>query len=188
MYSPRFIENGKQRLFGVLVCIALMTSHSSFAAAPFETAYQNIKKDVTQLRQDTKARTYRHSYEKLIRRFESFIKKYPKVARSDDALFMTAQLWDEMSRMSQLKVDREQAYRAYKQLRKKHPKSTLVDDALFKAAKLKVELESDKVGAMALLEQIVNMGRSRADFFERANAMKFGPSCPSPLTKRGRKA
>jgi N-acetylmuramoyl-L-alanine amidase len=172
LYSPRLIKNGKQRLVWMLLCVVLMTPYASLAAGVSETAYQSIKKDVTELRQNAKARTYRHSYEKLIRRFEGFIKKHPQVARSDDALFMTAQLWDEMSRMSELKVDREQAVRAYKQLRKKYPKSNLVDDALYKSAKLKVDLESDSVGAMALLEQIVNMGRSRADLFARAVALK----------------
>ena len=95
-----------------------------------EADYQTIKKDVSKLRNDPAARKLRHNYEKLIRRFERFSKANPNVARSDDALYVTAQLWDELARMSQLKVDRQQAARAYKQLRRQFPKSSLVDDAI----------------------------------------------------------
>ncbi|MBL90858.1 MAG: hypothetical protein CMH56_03490 [Myxococcales bacterium] len=137
-----------------------------------EADYQAIKKDVSKLRNDPAARKLRHNYENLIRRFERFNKANPKVARSDDALYVTAQLWDELARVSHLKVDRQQAARAYKQLRRKFPKSSLVDDALYRAAILKLDLESDRTGAMALLEQIVNMGRTKADFYPKALQLK----------------
>ena len=137
-----------------------------------ESAYRDIKTKVTALRADNKARRFRHSYEKLIRQFEGFIKKHPKTERTDDALFMTARLWDELARMSELKVDRQQAQRAYKQLRKRYPQSSLVDDALFKAAKLKMDLDADRVGTLAMLEQIINMGRSRADMYAQAQDYK----------------
>ena len=85
---------------------------------------------------------------------------------------MTARLWDELARMSELKVDRQQAQRAYKQLRKRYPQSSLVDDALFKAAKLKMDLDADRVGTLAMLEQIINMGRSKADMYAQAQDYK----------------
>ena len=72
--------------------------------------------------------------------------------------------------MSHLKVDRQQAAR-YKQLRRQFPKSSLVDDALYRAAILKLDLESI-AQALRPAEQIVNMGRTKADFYPKALQLK----------------
>ena len=171
---PRF-KGPTSKLGRAVLCCALALTFllpAESALAKIESEYLAIKNDVRELRQDEKARRLRHNYEKLIRRFEKFTKAYPDAARADDAMFVTAQLWDELARMSQLKVDREQAQRAYKQLRQRYPKSNLADDALFRAAKLNLDLAKDRKGALALLEQIITMGRTKADFYPKAKALK----------------
>ena len=86
LQSDRFCHRGTRFILSFFLVSSVCLSSAVSANDGAESAYRDIKTKVTALRADNKARRFRHSYEKLIRQFEGFIKKHPKTERTDDAL------------------------------------------------------------------------------------------------------
>jgi N-acetylmuramoyl-L-alanine amidase len=144
----------------VFLAVALMSATLPSHAVRAESgddAYLSVREEVGQFRENPSQRKFRHHYEKYIDRLRKIAKEHPKSDRADDALYVAAQLYDELYQVSLVGRDLEDAIAAYEQMATTHPKSNLADDALFRAATLKLEKLGDRDGARALLSRVVDM-------------------------------
>jgi len=135
-----------------------------------QKAYDKARDDVTAFRGDKKQRKYRHHYQTHVRRMRAVAARHPKSAKADDALFVAAQLLEELYDVSKVGRDLEDAVSAFEEMAQRYPNSNLADDALFQAATLRLERMGDREGARSLLRRVVDM-KAKADFRPRAREL-----------------
>jgi N-acetylmuramoyl-L-alanine amidase len=135
---------------------ATLPSHAVHAQSGSD-AYLAVREEVGKFRENAAQRKFRHHYERYIDRLRKIAADHPKDDRADDALYVAAQLFDELYQVSLVGRDLESAIAAYEEMASKYPKSNLADDALFRAATLKLEKLGDRDGARALLARVVEM-------------------------------
>ena len=137
-----------------------------------------LKAAVQKLRHAQPRETQREPYDKLIARLASFAGANRKGAKSDDALFVAAQLKGEIYELSRVEADRATAIDAFVSVADHYKTSNLADDALLEAARLC----SDKKRARALLVRVVGMG-SEADEHDAAADLLSELSADAPLVR-----
>lgn len=120
----------------ILLVVALALPSSSVRAASAEDAYQQARLDYFALRGDEKRRTMRHHWESVLERLDKSVAALKGGPRRCEALFNAGRAWHEMSDVSYLRSDREEAIRRYGRLVESCPRSPLADDALFHTAAL----------------------------------------------------
>lgn len=184
MRKPIANHRGKALIVAALHVSMLLAVPSSAGRDASGPAFDGVKKEVTEFRSDKKRRQFRHHYLKLVRQMRSVAAKHPTGARADDALYVAAQLLEELSEASRVGRDLEDAVSAYEEMAQRYPKSNLADDALFAAAKMRLSRMGDREGARALLIKIDQMGR-RADFRPQARELLARlPKAPAVKTKK----
>src|SRR5262249_44631381 len=94
-----------------------------------EESYQGARKFYYALKKDTARRKFRHNWLRVATKFETVETKWPQSPRAPDALFTAAQLQEELSRISQLDEDLNNAIADYQKLEDRYPKHHLADDA-----------------------------------------------------------
>jgi len=142
-------------LFPLTLIASSISTHARADAG--SDAYLAVREEVAQFRENTAQRKFRHHYERLIEKLTRVAKDHPKSDRADDALFVAAQLHDELFQVSLVGKDLQSAIDAYEEMAKRYPTSNLADDALFRAGTLKLERLGDKDGARALFVRITKM-------------------------------
>lgn len=177
-------RRGKALIVAALHVSLLLAVPSSAGRDASGAAFDAVKKEVTDFRGDKKRRQFRHHYLKLVRQMRSVAAKHPTGGRADDALYVAAQLLEELSEASRVGRDLEDAVSAYEEVAQRYPKSNLADDALFAAAKMRLSRMGDREGARALLIKIDQMG-GRADFRPQARELLARlPKAPEVKTKK----
>lgn len=153
----------------LLVVLALpLVGHAALDAG--EQAYREVRQDVSVFRQDAQKRRYRHHYLNLVRRLRQVAEHNPEGRRADDALYVAAQLLQEMHQTSHHPDDLAAAIAAFEHMAKTHPRSNLADDALFEAASLRWETTKDAEGARTNLNTLLALAGT-PDFRGKAKAM-----------------
>ena len=154
---------------GVPCCLllALVVAGSPARAGddPSAASFAALKQDVEALRRDPERRQFRHHYEALVAKLKKLHAQDPSAQKADDALFVAAQVTEELYYASRTPADRDAAVAAFTALADAHPTSNLADDALLAAARL----STDAAQAKALLERVVAMG-AKADLHGEAKA------------------
>src|SRR4051812_14798263 len=87
-----------------------------------EDAYQAARHGYYVLKDDARRRKFRHLWLKVIERFQGVAARHPKSARAPDALFTSAELLQDLSRISLLDEDLEDAIQTYTRLVDGFPK------------------------------------------------------------------
>jgi len=164
-------------LASLLLLVALLVP----AAAPAATeadAYAQARLDYFALRKDEKRRPFRHHWMQVIRGLDRGAEKL----RGDDrcgALFNAGRAWHDVSEISYLQDDREEAIKRYLRLVDLCPKSSLADDALFHAAEL--QQKRDPAGARRTLDRLLATW-AKGDRAAEARALRA--TLPAPKETR----
>lgn len=135
-----------------------------------EAAFQTVRDDVAAFRKDDKRRRFRHNYLRLVERLRKVADDHKDGARADDALYVAAQLLDELSQASHVGEDLDAAVASFESLAARYPGSNLADDALFQAARIRLERRGDRDGARMELERLLALEGTR-DFAPRAREL-----------------
>ncbi len=141
----------------LLAAVMLLAPPSSAGRDAGAVAWEALRAEVGTFREDTKRRRFRHHYERFAARMRAIAAKHPDSSRADDALFVAAQLTEELFRASRVGKDLEDAVAAYEEMASRYPESNLSDDALYMAARIRLEELGDREGARKNLERIGEM-------------------------------
>ena len=139
------------RPFAILLLLAALLLPAAAAAGEAE-AYAQARLDYFALRKDEKRKPYRHHWMQVIRGLDRGAGKL----KGDDrcgALFNAGRAWHDVSEISYLQDDREEAIRRYLRLVELCPRSSLADDALFHAAEL--QQRRDPAAARRSLDKLL---------------------------------
>jgi len=137
-------------LLAVLLLAALPRPARSDAG---ESAYREAREALLKLIDDEKAKRYRDRWERVIRALDASAKKVSRADLRCAAWYNGARAHAEMSKVSYLAKDREEAFRRYRSVADRCPSSNLADDALYRAAE--IYLERDPARARTTLEELV---------------------------------
>ncbi|MEK7850780.1 MAG: AMIN domain-containing protein, partial [Deltaproteobacteria bacterium] len=118
----------------ILISIFLVSSHSEASQA--SRAYQDAKREYSNLKKSQKLQRSRDNWLKVIKRYEGFVDEYPKDGRTDDVLLLMGDLYAKLYGVSKRGEDINAAIESYRTLVKKFPKSPVADDAVFKTGEL----------------------------------------------------
>ena len=155
---------------GLLLAVLALPHVGHAALDANEQAYREVRQDVRLFRKDSQKRQFRHHYLNLVRRLRKVAAEHPESKRADDALYVAAQLLQEMHEASHISEDLSAAIEAYEEMAAQHPRSNLADDALYEAASLRWKNEKDADGARQDLKTLLAM-RENADFKGKARTL-----------------
>jgi N-acetylmuramoyl-L-alanine amidase len=176
-------------LLAVLLLAAIPRPARSDAG---ESAYREAREALLKLIDDENAKRYRDRWERVIRALDDAAKKVSRADLRCAAWYNGARAFAEMSKVSYLAKDREEAFRRYRAVADRCPSSNLADDALYRAAE--IYLERDPGRARTALEEMVRrfpkgdmvpLARERLAELppasrERAVAKPEAPKAPAP--------
>ncbi len=167
------------RALALSLLFALLAPPAAALAGVAED-YQQARLDYFALRKDEKRKAYRHHWMDVIRRLDRGAEKL----RGDDrcgALFNAGRAWHEVSEISYLQDDREEAMRRYRKLADACPRSALADDALFHTAEL--QQKRDPAAAGQTLDKLL-ASWPRGDRAAEAKALRATLPAPKKEQKR----
>ena len=105
-----------------------------------ERLYESARKDYYSLLESDRKQRFHDSWEKVIRKFDDIVDKYPECSKAPDALFNMGVLYRKLYRKSWIKSDLEKAVETFRKVAKSYPKDNLADDALLAAAEILEEM------------------------------------------------
>jgi N-acetylmuramoyl-L-alanine amidase len=148
-----------------------------------EDAYQAARKSYYALKADAQRRKFRHNWQNAARKFEAVAQRFPKSDRAPDALFTAAQLFEDLSEISRVSEDLEEAMGDYRKLLEGHPQHRLCDDAALALAKI----ELDRLGEAGEARKVLACALEKYPHGDRAKEMKQViaslPAEPEPKPK-----
>jgi N-acetylmuramoyl-L-alanine amidase len=127
-----------------------------FAGTTAASLYQAANKSYVELSRNPSLIKKKDNWIKVIKQFDSVVKKYPNSAQAPKALFMEGKLYEQVYGYFWKKSDLESAINAYKGVVEKYSESPVADDALFRQAKLYETKLKDKKKAVELYRQTVD--------------------------------
>jgi N-acetylmuramoyl-L-alanine amidase len=165
----------------------VLTALTATAGAP-DDAYEAAKGEYQKLKKDEKRRTFRHHWLNVAKRFDAVATRYPKSERAPEALFMSGQLFSDLSRLSQNPEDLGSAERCWKKLIDGWPKHRLTDDAALGLARVLAERKDDPKGARKVLEQTVGNANDMKAELQKLLASLPATVEPKPEPKKEKEA
>ena len=105
-----------------------------------ERLYDSARKDYYSLLESDRKQRFHDSWEKVIRKFDDIVDKYPECSKAPDALFNMGVLYRKLYRKSWIKSDLEKAVETFRKVARSYPKDNLADDALLAAAEILEEM------------------------------------------------
>jgi N-acetylmuramoyl-L-alanine amidase len=148
----------------LLISLSVVVATAGVArAAPSgaDDAYQAAKDAYQKLKHDQQRRKFRHHWQNSAKRFEAVAARYPKSDRAPEAIFLAAELTNELSRFSQNGDDVEAAERGYRRLLQGWPKHALADDAALSLARLLADRGGGPLAARSVLEEAVGAAKDK---------------------------
>lgn len=156
-----------RRPYALILLISMFFATTAFA----NTLFRDINKEYLLFKGDLKAQKYRHNYEKLIVKFNLFVKKNPKDENAPVALLNAARLSEDIASITRSKDDFSAAKRAYLVVIGHYEKSLVVDEALFRAVGIILEIYKDNPGAVKLLEQFLSSDDANLKLYKRSHVL-----------------
>jgi N-acetylmuramoyl-L-alanine amidase len=124
------------------ILVSLLVSQLAWAESA-EDAYQSARKSYYALKADAQRRKFRHNWQNAARKFEAVAQRFPKSERAPDALFTAAQLFEDLSEISRVAEDLDEAVSDYRKLLEAHPQHRLCDDAALALAQIKLDRQGE---------------------------------------------
>lgn len=143
-------------LVGWLGPLASWLAPAGAAAAVAQTpadAYAEARQALLELMEDTKRNQYRDAWHRVIRRLDQAASALPAGDLRCAAWYNGARAHAEMSKVSYLGSDRDEAERRYREMADRCADSYLADDALYRVAE--IFLDRDPPRARAALEDLI---------------------------------
>lgn len=165
----------------IICCLSMLPAWGAQSNA--DEAYQLAKTEYQKLKQDEKRRGLRHHWLNVGKRFDVVATKHPKSARAPEALFMSGQLFADLSRLSQNSDDLSAAERSWRKLIDAWPKHNLSDDAALGLARLLADRRNDPKGARKVLERSMDVATDK-----KKEMQKLLASLPLPIEPKKEKA
>ncbi len=149
-FLPLF-QNGTNKTSRIAAAIlaAICLSYGYAAAAPDHSvaAYKKAA-DYYHRLMGAKKNVSRRELERSLEMFKAVYKKYPRAAKTPEAIFMSGQLHGDLYYRYQRKIDKENALTIYRILVRSFPDHPLADDALFNSAELRLK-DGNKLEALS---------------------------------------
>lgn len=165
----------------IICCLSMLPAWGAQSNA--DEAYQLAKTEYQKLKQDEKRRGLRHHWLNVGKRFDVVATKHPKSERAPEALFMSGQLFADLSRLSQNSDDLSAAERSWRKLIDAWPKHKLSDDAALGLARLLADRRNDPKGARKVLERSMDVATDK-----KKEMQKLLASLPVPVEPKKEKA
>lgn len=139
----------KTKLTVTIILLGMFIS-SSYAIAAIDPSLAPYKKAANYYHklEPAKKNVGRRELERSLEMFKSVYKKYPRSAKTPEAIFMSGQLHGDLYGRYHRKVDKESALTIYRILVRSFPDNPLADDALFNSAELRLK-DGNKVEAIS---------------------------------------
>ena len=144
-----------------------------------DAAYREAKESYQRLKGDAARRKLRHHWQNVAARFEKVAAKHPKSDRAPEALFTAAQLYQELSRFSQLAEDLASSVKLYERLIDGWPRHRLADDGAFALGRIRADRMGDVAGARKALKLAAQGGGDMA-----GDARKLLAALPQEVAPR----
>ncbi len=164
----------------IICCLSMLPAWGAKSNA--DEAYQLAKTEYQKLKKDEKRRGLRHHWLNVGKRFDVVATKYPKSDRAPEALFMSGQLFADLSRLSQNSDDLSAAERSWRKLIDAWPKHKLSDDAALGLAHLLADRRNDPKGARKVLERSMDDATDK-----KKEIQKLLASLPVPVEPKKEK-
>lgn len=172
-------------LIRALLIICFMTLPAWGAKPTADEAYEAAKSEYQKLKKDEKRRSLRHHWLNVAKRFDTVAAKNPRSERAPEALFMSGQLYSDLSRLSQNAEDLASAERSWRKLLDGWPRHRLTDDAALGLAQLLADRRADPRAARKVLEQTVDAANDKKKDMQKLLASL--PAAAEPKKERVKK-
>ncbi|MBL8924027.1 MAG: N-acetylmuramoyl-L-alanine amidase [Myxococcaceae bacterium] len=169
----------------LIICLSAFPAWSAKPSA--DEAYEAAKAEYQKLKKDEKRRSLRHHWLNVARRFDVVATKFPKSERAPEALFMSGQLFSDLSRLSQNPEDLVSSERSWRKLVDGWPKHRLTDDAALGLARLLADRRQDAKGARRVLEENVGQANDKKKDMQKLLASLPEPKKEQPKKERSAK-
>lgn len=164
----------------LIICfLSTLPAWGAAKATAADEAYEAAKTEYAKLKKDEKRRSLRHHWLNVAKRFDTIATKYPKSDRAPEALFMSGQLYSDLSRLSQNTDDLGSAERSWRKLIDGWSKHRLTDDAALGLAQLLADRRDDPRAARKVLEQSVDSANDK-----KKEMQKLLASLPAPVAPK----
>lgn len=137
----------------ILVTVLILAVGAGDLAAE---SYASLRSAYQELSRSAQLQRQRSNWERLLRRFDSFISRNPLDRQLEKALFLQARTWDGLSRASGSRSDAREAIVRYAAMSKSYPGSSLADDALFHAGQAAEHRLKDRDQARRYYQRLVD--------------------------------
>lgn len=166
----------------IICCLFVLPAAGAAPSANADDAYQRAKSEYQKLKGDEKRRGLRHHWLNVGKRFDVVASKYPRSDRAPEALFMSGQLFADLSRLSQNGDDLTAAERAWRKLIDGWPKHRLADDAALGLARVLADRRADPAAARKVLERTIEGANDM-----KREMQKLLASLPAPVQPKKEK-
>lgn len=139
-------------MLALVVAVALSASPRSDAHKSYEAARASYYR----LKANSAGQKLRHNWLRAIASFTAVAEDYPKSEEAARALYTAAELWNDLSAISRLSSDADQALSNYERVASEHPSSSLADDALFASALMYHARRHDEDKSARAVKQILD--------------------------------
>ncbi len=152
--------------------LALVVAVALSAQAPNDArdGYEAARASYYRLKANASGQKLRHNWLRTIAAFTSVAEDHPKSDEAARALYTAAELWNDLSAISHLRSDADQALANYERIASEHPTSSLADDALYAAAVMYHARRHDDAKAARAVTQIIE-GHAAADMAPKAREL-----------------
>ncbi len=138
-----------------MLAVVLAVALSAQAPGDARAGYEAARASYYRLKANPRGQTLRHNWLRTIAAFTGVAEDNPKSDEAARALYTAAELWNDLSAISHLGSDADQALANYERVASEHPASTLADDALYAAAVLYHARRHDDDKAARAVAQII---------------------------------
>ena len=116
---------------------------------------KQAKECTRQLLVSPKRMKYRSEWQRCLRLYESYYRRYPKGSQADEALFSLGKLHEGLYGQSRLAGDLDAAISRFRQVVKEFPKSSLADDAQYRLGEIYLKYQKDQERAYVEFFKVV---------------------------------
>lgn len=142
------------RLFTAVLFAVFISSGYAFATPDHSVAAYKKAADYYHKLGGANKNVSRRELERSLEMFKAIYKKYPRAAKTPEAIFMSGQLHGDLYNRYHRKVDKENALTIYRILVRSYPDNALADDALYNSAEIRLK-DGHKLEALADFQGLV---------------------------------
>ncbi len=136
-----------QLIAAIITAVIFSTGYAFASSDPSVAAYKKAADYYHKLEGSNK-NVSRRELERSLELFKAIYKKYPRAAKTPEAIFMSGQLHGDLYNRYHRKVDKQSALTVYRVLVRTYPNHSLADDALYNSAELRLK-DGDKAEAIS---------------------------------------